>query len=134
MTESVEYHNVNTMAVRFRGRQFVSTFLVFEILFLIAQVFILFPCLVGSPSQNTLDLREIELQTHHEALKLEPHDLNPDGTVRYKANWESLETRPTPQWFEDAKVGVFLHWGVYSVPSFVGSSTEGLAEWFWYYM
>ena len=45
---------------------------------------------------------------------------------RYEPNWESLDTRPLPAWFDEAKVGIFLHWGVFSVPSY-GS------EWFWYY-
>ena len=40
--------------------------------------------------------------------------------------WESLDQRPVPRWYEDAKFGIFLHWGCYSVPSF-GS------EWFWEY-
>ncbi|XP_060535739.1 alpha-L-fucosidase-like [Cylas formicarius] len=42
----------------------------------------------------------------------------------YDANWASLDSRPLPSWYDEAKVGIFLHWGVYSVPSF-GS------EWFW---
>nr|CAI5834761.1 unnamed protein product [Callosobruchus analis] len=44
--------------------------------------------------------------------------------VKYEPNWDSLDTRPLPKWFDEAKVGIFLHWGVFSVPSF-GS------EWFW---
>jgi len=44
---------------------------------------------------------------------------------KYEPNWDSLDSRPLPQWFDEAKVGIFLHWGVFSVPSF-GS------EWFWY--
>ncbi|XP_046569367.1 alpha-L-fucosidase-like [Haliotis rubra] len=46
--------------------------------------------------------------------------------VRYEPTWESLDSRPIPSWFDEAKVGVFIHWGVFSVPSF-GS------EWFWEY-
>ncbi|VEN35087.1 unnamed protein product [Callosobruchus maculatus] len=46
--------------------------------------------------------------------------------VKYEPNWDSLDTRPVPKWFDEAKVGIFLHWGVFSVPSF-GS------EWFWKY-
>jgi len=42
----------------------------------------------------------------------------------YEPNWESLDARPLPQWYDDAKVGIFLHWGVYSAISY-GS------EWFW---
>jgi alpha-L-fucosidase len=46
----------------------------------------------------------------------------------YLPNWESLDKRPTPQWFKDSKFGIFIHWGVYSVP---GWSTKGsYAEWY----
>src|SRR6202140_5336639 len=37
---------------------------------------------------------------------------------RYQANWESLKKYQTPDWFRDAKFGIFIHWGVYSVPAF----------------
>src|SRR5215475_7015519 len=37
---------------------------------------------------------------------------------RYQANWESLKNYKTPDWFRDAKFGIFIHWGVYSVPAF----------------
>ena len=36
----------------------------------------------------------------------------------YEPAWESLNSRPTPEWFSDAKFGVFIHWGVYAVPSY----------------
>lgn len=50
------------------------------------------------------------------------------GTVhaRYEPNWTSLDKRPLPSWYDEAKFGIFIHWGVFSVPSF-GS------EWFWEY-
>ena len=32
--------------------------------------------------------------------------------------WESLSTYEAPLWYRDAKFGIFLHWGVYSVPAF----------------
>jgi len=35
----------------------------------------------------------------------------------YENTWESLDSRPIPSWFEDAKFGIFIHWGVYSVPA-----------------
>lgn len=38
--------------------------------------------------------------------------------------WDSLDSRPLPKWYDDVKFGIFIHWGVYSVPAF-GS------EWFW---
>ena len=44
----------------------------------------------------------------------------------YQPTWDSLNSRPLPKWYDQAKFGIFLHWGVYSVPSF-------RSEWFWYY-
>ena len=37
---------------------------------------------------------------------------------RYLPKWESLDTRPLPQWFDEAKFGIFITWGVYSVPGY----------------
>ena len=37
---------------------------------------------------------------------------------KYKANWDSLDSRPLPNWYDDGKIGIFIHFGVYSVPSF----------------
>src|SRR5258708_17879007 len=37
---------------------------------------------------------------------------------RYRAEWESLKKYECPEWFRDAKFGIFIHWGVYSVPGF----------------
>jgi alpha-L-fucosidase len=36
----------------------------------------------------------------------------------FHADWNSLAAYRTPDWFQDAKFGIFLHWGVYSVPAF----------------
>ncbi|XP_077152257.1 tissue alpha-L-fucosidase [Ranitomeya variabilis] len=47
------------------------------------------------------------------------------SATRYAPTWDSLDKRPLPCWFDEAKFGIFLHWGVFSVPSF-GS------EWFWW--
>lgn len=43
---------------------------------------------------------------------------------QYQPNWDSIDSRPIPEWFDQAKLGIFIHWGVFSVPSY-GS------EWFW---
>lgn len=37
---------------------------------------------------------------------------------RYTADWESIKQYEIPQWFADAKFGIFIHWGVYSVPAY----------------
>jgi alpha-L-fucosidase len=50
----------------------------------------------------------------------------------YQPRWESLDQRPTPEWFLDAKFGVFIHWGVYSVPSW--GAPKSYAEWYWKYI
>jgi alpha-L-fucosidase len=36
----------------------------------------------------------------------------------FAPNWDSLGAYRAPDWFRDAKFGIFLHWGVYSVPAF----------------
>lgn len=36
--------------------------------------------------------------------------------MTYEPNWGSVGTHPVPQWYDDAKLGIFLHWGLYSVP------------------
>ncbi len=41
-----------------------------------------------------------------------------DSNVEYTPNWKLLATRPLPQWFDESKIGIFIHWGLYSVPSF----------------
>lgn len=47
------------------------------------------------------------------------------AAARYTADWASLDSRPLPSWYDEAKLGIFVHWGVYSVPGFHD-------EWFWY--
>jgi len=49
--------------------------------------------------------------------------------AQYEANWESLDKRPMPEWFQDAKFGIFIHWGVYSVPAW--GPKDAYAEWYW---
>ena len=36
----------------------------------------------------------------------------------YRAAWQSLQKYEVPDWYKDAKFGIFIHWGVYSVPAF----------------
>ena len=37
--------------------------------------------------------------------------------TRYTPDWPSLDSRPLPGWYDEAKLGVFMHWGPYSVPA-----------------
>lgn len=50
----------------------------------------------------------------------------------YKPNWESIDSRQTPAWFEDAKFGIFVHWGLYSVPAWSPKGTY--SEWYQYWL
>lgn len=36
----------------------------------------------------------------------------------YKDNWDSLAFHKVPDWYRNAKLGIFIHWGVFSVPAF----------------
>ncbi len=46
----------------------------------------------------------------------------------YEANWESLKKIPVAKWFDDAKFGIFIHWGPYSVIGHLKGG-RGYAEW-----
>src|SRR5579859_1682059 len=56
------------------------------------------------------------------------------GAQTYQPTWESVDQRPTPAWFSDAKFGIFIHWGVYSVPAYapVLPGKLAYAEWYWH--
>jgi len=36
---------------------------------------------------------------------------------QYTPDWASLDKRPLPTWYDESKIGIFIHWGVFSVPS-----------------
>lgn len=38
--------------------------------------------------------------------------------TKFEANWDSLKQFQAPEWYQDAKFGIFIHWGIYSVPAF----------------
>ncbi|MDO4434828.1 MAG: alpha-L-fucosidase [Cardiobacteriaceae bacterium] len=42
----------------------------------------------------------------------------------YASTWESIKTHTLPEWFEDYKLGIFIHWGIYSVPAFAPKTWE----------
>ncbi|MCC8035395.1 MAG: alpha-L-fucosidase [Rikenellaceae bacterium] len=49
----------------------------------------------------------------------------------YLPDWQSIDSRPVPAWFEDAKFGIFIHWGLYSVPAW--APVGMYSEWYWWY-
>ena len=40
------------------------------------------------------------------------------GQTKFDPTWDSLRHYAVPEWYLDAKFGIFIHWGVYSVPAF----------------
>src|SRR5258708_16187898 len=51
---------------------------------------------------------------------------------RYQPNWTSLKQHTCPRWYEDAKLGIFIHYGLYSVPAWAPTTklTErGEVDW-----
>lgn len=52
----------------------------------------------------------------------------------YQPEWSSLDSRDMPEWYNDAKFGIFIHWGVFSVPAWrkIDNSLFGsYAEWYY---
>ncbi|XP_064463787.1 alpha-L-fucosidase-like [Ornithodoros turicata] len=58
------------------------------------------------------------------ALESKTGDI-PTKHVLYKPTWSSIDNHVIPSWYDEAKVGIMIHWGVYSVPSFEN-------DWFWF--
>ena len=45
---------------------------------------------------------------------------------KYEANWDSLKKYEVPEWWKNAKFGIYFHWGPYSVPA---HKTEWYSHW-----
>jgi len=52
-----------------------------------------------------------------QASKKHPQE-EPENQITFKADWKSLKQYQVPEWFHDAKFGIYTHWGPYSVPSY----------------
>jgi len=51
--------------------------------------------------------------------KKDENNLVVNAVPKYEANWESIEKHyKDPEWFNQQKFGIFIHWGVYSVPAY----------------
>jgi alpha-L-fucosidase len=53
-------------------------------------------------------------------------------TAKYEPNWKSLDARPLPKWYDEAKFGIFIHWGLFSVPSYGCNGGGASGEWYWW--
>lgn len=55
--------------------------------------------------------------------------------VPYQPTWESLDKHQIPKWYDNAKIGLSIHWGVYSVPAWAPRESEiSYAEWYGFRM
>ena len=52
------------------------------------------------------------------------------GSEKYEPKWESLARHECPQWWKDAKFGIFVHWGPYAVPAYAPLDRDRYAEHF----
>lgn len=49
-----------------------------------------------------------------------PAAMTKDDSPKFEETWESLATsEQESEWFKDAKLGIYFHWGIYSVPAFI---------------
>ena len=69
-------------------------------------------------------------QENHKAAspqRTDDKDLKNAGPkeMQYVATAESLRKHPLPEWYADAKLGIFIHWGLYSVPGWAVPTPQG---------
>ena len=50
------------------------------------------------------------------------------NAIHYEPNWPSLDSRPLPTWYDEAKVGIFMHFGPYAVPGIIIRGAQRGAE------
>ncbi len=50
-------------------------------------------------------------------IRCGPSTSEPAASGAYTPDWDSLRAHQAPEWFHDAKLGIFVHWGLYSVPA-----------------
>jgi alpha-L-fucosidase len=90
-----------------------------------------------APYRSTEELREkysgqLLARAAQEMKRIE--DSNARG--RYKPTWESVDSHPLPEWFDDAKFGMFIDWGVYSVGGWDEPKATGpmYPDWYLHHM
>jgi alpha-L-fucosidase len=81
-----------------------------------------------APTHDTKSADEIDHEWQASVAKYDEkrgeilsHVVQQDFDGSYRADWETLRKFEIPRWYKDAKFGIFIHWGVFSVP---GSQNE----------
>jgi len=62
--------------------------------------------------------RDVMITNNRVTINVNRNQLEQCPEGPYEASWQSIAAHyRTPEWFQDAKFGIFIHWGVYSVPA-----------------
>jgi alpha-L-fucosidase len=76
-----------------------------------------------APTQGVKSAAEIDREWQQSVSKYDAErnrllaeEQKQEGDGPFRADWATLEKYQQPQWYKDAKFGIFIHWGVYSVP------------------
>ena len=48
--------------------------------------------------------------------------------MHFEPTYESVHQHQLPKWYDDAKFGIFIHWGLFSVPAFAAEQTKDISE------
>lgn len=73
----------------------------------------------GLPAQ-TVDQQWVQASAKYDGHRAEilKHVDEVDAAGPFTADWATLKKYEAPDWYKDAKFGIFIHWGLYSVPAF----------------
>ena len=79
--------------------------------------------LIGALMSTCISAAEVKKDNNQQTGKY-------SDSQRATKDWAKLDARPVPAWWQDAKFGIFIHWGVYAVPSY---APKGMySEWYWH--
>lgn len=95
---------------------------IIHILFFIYQ-FLLINCSDSKAESKPNLITVSEYYKKLETQEISEREFQGNVSKKYTPDWPSLDSRPLPKWYDEAKIGIFIHWGVFSVPA--------MGEWFW---
>ncbi len=72
---------------------------------------------VKSAAEIDLEWQKSVAKYDGERNRLLADELKQENDGPFRADWATLMKYQQPQWYKDAKFGIFIHWGVYSVPA-----------------
>src|SRR4051794_1113864 len=50
--------------------------------------------------------------------------------LHFEPDWQSIRRHQVPEWYQNGKLGIFIHWGLYSVPAWAPPTGElGKVDW-----